>query len=171
MLKVTRFFALLVFLSLFASCSAKNVEKELASDMATSYFTIDYQDLGNWLGSFQTSSYYADFLNKEAMPVLGPFFTDNKVQSSVKLQSIDEYYRKDFEDKADVTIWKIVLEVTPAWPDDGPPYPFNTGAAQNIPWPEDGQATVYVVTNNDDHKEIFLISPLDIDRIVENFSK
>lgn len=171
MKKAYRFFVLLVFLLLFASCSAKNVEKELASGMATSYFTIDYQDLGNWLGSYQTSSYYANFLAKEAMPVLSPYFVDNMVQSSAKLQSIDEYYHKDFEDKEDVTVWKIVLDVNPPWPGDGPPYPFNTGAAQNIPWPENGKATVYVATNNDDQKEIFLISPLDIDQIVENLSK
>ena len=171
MMKAYRFFVLLVFLLLFASCSSKNVEKELASGMALSYFTINYRDIGNWLGSYQTSSYYSNFLEKEPMPVLSPYFVDNMVQSSAKLQSIDEYYHKDFEDKEDVTVWKIVLEVNPPWPDDGPPYPFNTGAAQNIPWTENGKATVYAVTNGDDSTNVVLISPLDIDRIIENFSK
>ena len=109
MMKAYRFFVLLVFLLLFASCSSKNVEKELASGMALSYFAINYRDIGNWLGSYQTSSYYSNFLEKEPMPVLSPYFVDNMVQSSAKLQSIDEYYHKDLEDKEDVTVWKIVL--------------------------------------------------------------
>ena len=121
--------------------------KQLAIEMAVAYFTFDYENLDAWMKPVQGEFYYRDFIKDYVLPTLGPYMQENWLESKARLVEIEEYKRGTSQDGAQVIIWKIMLQVTPQWPADGPPLPFGSDY-DDIPWTNGENTTVYASAAN-----------------------
>ena len=143
-----RLIFLLLGIIILASCAeppatGADVER-IAVDAAISYFSYDYLNLDTWMDPTGDNVNFNQSMQTDVLPALEPFMSRNKVRSTATLVSSSNYFSKDYEDGNRVIVWKIELNVVPSWPVDGPPYPFQAGTDQEIPWTQEGTTTVYV---------------------------
>lgn len=147
--KAAFLYLLLAFLmpscSLFLSPEEK--ARQLAVDMAVAFFTFDYQKPENWMEPLQKEDYYQNFIKTGIKPELVPFLQKYFVISRAEFVSVDEYARGINSENADVLIWKIQLQVSPAWPGSKPPAVLNQSSAA-IPWTGTDQTTVYAISTS-----------------------
>jgi hypothetical protein len=144
-----RFFLLLLLL--LTSCSlfysAEEKARRLAIKTAEAYFTYNYQDPESWMKSVQEEYFYQEYIGDRVLPTLAPYMAQYFIKSTAELESIEEYTRGVSEDESDIIIWKLVLQVTPAWPANGPPE-FSRVNREELPWTNGETATVYAVAAN-----------------------
>lgn len=144
---------LLLLLILFlTSCSLfKSPEEkamQLAVDTAVAYFTYDYEDAEGWMKPVQNEFYYKEFISDQVLPVLDPYFYQFFLKSTAALINVEEYARGISSiDNTPVIVWKIDLEVSPAWPAGGPPPPFGIDM-DSIPWADKENTTVFAAAAN-----------------------
>jgi hypothetical protein len=168
-------FLLLIVLAL-ASCAEPPATEadveQLAVDAAVSYFTYDYLNLDTWMDPTGDNVNFNQSMQTDVLPALEPFMSRNQVRSTATLVSSSSYFSKDYDDGSRVIVWKIELNVEPPWPTDGPPYPFQAGTDQEIPWTQEGVTTVYAGSIYFDKLwSIALIPAHRIDEAIQSLSE
>ena len=140
----------LLLLLLLTSCSLFRTPEEnayqLAIDTAVAYFTYNYQHPDEWMEGVQDEFFYKEYIS-QVLPTLAPYMTQYFLISTAELESIEEVARGVDEDGNDVIAWRLVLHVTPAWPEDGPPA-FRRIHREDLPWTDGETATLYALAAN-----------------------